>query len=124
MESLAHILVVDDHREIRDLLAKYLAKHGFRVSAAESAAKARRLLEASGGRVMPGTCGRTCTRWSLCLPAGPRTGNRAGHPAEGRMRGATDPPGSDSPDRAEGGLFLPRDRGSLASHASTHAGTA
>jgi DNA-binding NtrC family response regulator len=39
---------VDDHREIRDLLAKYLAKHGFRVSAAESAAKARRLLEASG----------------------------------------------------------------------------
>ena len=47
MESLAHILVVDDHREIRDLLAKYLAKHGFRVSAAESAAKARRLLEAS-----------------------------------------------------------------------------
>jgi two-component system OmpR family response regulator len=48
MESLAHILVVDDHREIRDLLAKYLAKHGFRVSAAESSAKARRLLEASG----------------------------------------------------------------------------
>jgi two-component system, OmpR family, response regulator len=48
MESLTHILVVDDHREIRDLLAKYLAKHGFRVSAAESAAKARRLLEASG----------------------------------------------------------------------------
>jgi two-component system OmpR family response regulator len=48
MESLAHVLVVDDHREIRDLLAKYLAKHGFRVSAAESAAKARRLLEASG----------------------------------------------------------------------------
>ena len=49
MESLAHILVVDDHREIRNLLAKYLAKHGFRVSAAESAAKVRRLLEASGG---------------------------------------------------------------------------
>jgi two-component system OmpR family response regulator len=34
--------------EIRDLLAKYLAKHGFRVSAAESAVKARRLLGASG----------------------------------------------------------------------------
>jgi two-component system OmpR family response regulator len=47
MESSAHILVVDDHREIRDLLAKYLAKHGFRVSAAETAAKARKLLEAS-----------------------------------------------------------------------------
>jgi two-component system OmpR family response regulator len=47
MESSAHILVVDDHREIRDLLAKYLAKHGLRVSVAESAARARRVLETS-----------------------------------------------------------------------------
>jgi two-component system OmpR family response regulator len=47
MESSAHILVVDDHREIRDLLAKYLAKHGFRVTAAETAARARKLLETS-----------------------------------------------------------------------------
>jgi two-component system OmpR family response regulator len=47
MEPSAHILVVDDHREIRDLLSKYLARYGFRVSAAESAARARRLLEAS-----------------------------------------------------------------------------
>jgi two-component system OmpR family response regulator len=47
MESSAHILVVDDHREIRDLLAKYLAKCGLRVSVAESAAKARRVLETS-----------------------------------------------------------------------------
>ncbi len=47
MDASAHILVVDDHREIRDLLAKYLAKHGFRVSIAETAARARRLLEAS-----------------------------------------------------------------------------
>ena len=35
MESSAHILVVDDHREIRDLLARYLARCGFRVSAVE-----------------------------------------------------------------------------------------
>ncbi|MGH6943179.1 MAG: response regulator [Geminicoccaceae bacterium] len=47
MEPSAHILVVDDHREIRDLLAKYLATHGFRVSAAESASKARKVLETS-----------------------------------------------------------------------------
>ena len=47
MEASAHILVVDDHREIRDLLAKYLARHEFRVSTAESAAKARKLLEVS-----------------------------------------------------------------------------
>jgi two-component system OmpR family response regulator len=47
MESSPHILVVDDHREIRDLLAKYLAKHEFRVSSAETAAKARKVLETS-----------------------------------------------------------------------------
>ena len=47
MDSSAHILVVDDHREIRDLLARYLARHQFRVSVAESAARARKVLEAS-----------------------------------------------------------------------------
>lgn len=47
METAPHILVVDDHREIRDLLARYLAKHGLRVGTAESAAAARRLLQAS-----------------------------------------------------------------------------
>jgi two-component system OmpR family response regulator len=48
MEGSAHILVVDDHREIRDLLARYLARHGLRVSVAENAARARRVLETSG----------------------------------------------------------------------------
>ena len=47
METSAHILVVDDHREIRDLLARYLARCGLRVSVAESAARARRILETS-----------------------------------------------------------------------------
>jgi len=32
-----HILVVDDHRDIRDLLARYLVRHGFRISVAENA---------------------------------------------------------------------------------------
>lgn len=45
MSESAHILVVDDHRDIRDLLARYLVKQGFRVSAAEDAAAARRLLK-------------------------------------------------------------------------------
>jgi two-component system OmpR family response regulator len=45
MESAAHILIVDDHRDIRDLLARYLSKNGYRVSTAESSAAARRLLE-------------------------------------------------------------------------------
>ena len=34
MERTPHILVVDDHREIRELLAKYLTRNGFRVSVA------------------------------------------------------------------------------------------
>ncbi|MDP6388978.1 MAG: response regulator [Alphaproteobacteria bacterium] len=45
MESSPHILVVDDHRDIRDLLARYLAKHEFRVSTAEDAAAARRVIK-------------------------------------------------------------------------------
>ncbi|MDX9860922.1 MAG: response regulator [Rhodospirillales bacterium] len=34
MESSLHILVVDDDREIRDLLGRFLGKHGYRVSTA------------------------------------------------------------------------------------------
>lgn len=46
MESTPHLLVVDDHRDIREPLARYLGKHGFRVSTAENAAAARRVLQA------------------------------------------------------------------------------
>ncbi|HEX5080016.1 MAG TPA: response regulator [Geminicoccaceae bacterium] len=45
MDTAAHILIVDDHRDIRDLLARYLARNGYRVSTAENSAAARRLLE-------------------------------------------------------------------------------
>src|SRR5262245_19626398 len=45
MESVPHIAVVDDHRDIRDLVGKYLSQHGFRISVAESGAALRRLLE-------------------------------------------------------------------------------
>ena len=44
-EPSPHILVVDDAREIRDPLAKYLAANGYRAQAAESAAVARRLMK-------------------------------------------------------------------------------
>lgn len=43
-----HILVVDDHRDIREQLARYLETHGYRASAAASAAEARRLIDTSG----------------------------------------------------------------------------
>jgi two-component system OmpR family response regulator len=46
-EPAPHILVVDDHRDIRETLARYLAKHGFRASVADGAASARRQLAAS-----------------------------------------------------------------------------
>ena len=47
MESAPHILVVDDHRDIRDLVAKYLTKHGLRVSTAEGGAALKRALKTS-----------------------------------------------------------------------------
>ncbi|HJM50217.1 MAG TPA: response regulator [Alphaproteobacteria bacterium] len=43
-EPLPHILVVDDHRDVREPLAKYLARSDYRVSVAEDAAAARRVL--------------------------------------------------------------------------------
>jgi len=47
METTPHILVVDDHRDIRDLVGKYLAKHGLRVTVAEGGVAMRRALKAS-----------------------------------------------------------------------------
>ena len=44
-ESGAHVLIVDDHRDIRDALSRYLQSNGLRVSTAESAAAARRVLK-------------------------------------------------------------------------------
>lgn len=45
MEPNPHIAVVDDHQEIRELVARYLGQHGYRVTVAESAAVFRKLLE-------------------------------------------------------------------------------
>ncbi len=40
----AHLLIVDDDERIRDLLKKFLMRHGFLVTAARDAAHARRVL--------------------------------------------------------------------------------
>jgi len=45
METTPHILVVDDHPEIRDGLSRYLDTHGFRTSPADSALAARRIIK-------------------------------------------------------------------------------
>ncbi|MEM7567876.1 MAG: response regulator [Pseudomonadota bacterium] len=63
-----HILVVDDTRDIRDLLARYLRRNGMRVSTAEGAAEARRTLAAAAidlavlDVMMPGEDGLSLTR--------------------------------------------------------------
>src|SRR5688500_15886496 len=49
MQGSAHILVVDDHREIRDLVSRALAKDGFRVSAAADGRAMRQVL--ADGRI-------------------------------------------------------------------------
>ncbi|PIB26686.1 DNA-binding response regulator [Amylibacter kogurei] len=64
----AHILIVDDDERIRGLLQKFLARHGYWVSAARDAAHARRLLEGLEfdlivmDVMMPGEDGVTLTR--------------------------------------------------------------
>ena len=68
MDRTPHILVVDDHREIRELLAKYLVKNGLRVSTANGGAEMRSALR--GGAIdlivldimMPGEDGLTLCR--------------------------------------------------------------
>lgn len=48
MANDPHIVVVDDHRDIRDLVGAYLSQHGFRVSVAESGTALRKVLERGG----------------------------------------------------------------------------
>ena len=68
MSDEPHILVVDDHRDIRDALAKYLARNGYRVSQADSAGTARRVLRDASidlcvlDIMMPGEDGLSLTR--------------------------------------------------------------
>src|SRR4051812_5015372 len=40
-DDAPHLLVIDDDRRIRDLLSRFLAQQGYRVSTAETAADAR-----------------------------------------------------------------------------------
>ena len=64
-----HLLIVDDDDRIRELLKEYLARAGFRVTAASSAAAARKLIEtldfdlAVFDVMMPGEDGFSLTRW-------------------------------------------------------------
>lgn len=68
MEKVPHIAVVDDHRDIRDLVGKYLQQQGYRVSTAENGTALRRLFERGAPDIvvldimMPGEDGLTLCR--------------------------------------------------------------
>jgi two-component system OmpR family response regulator len=44
MENTPHILIVDDDREIRDLLSRFLGRSGLRVSVAREEREMRKIL--------------------------------------------------------------------------------
>jgi len=68
MNEMPHILIVDDDREIRDLLARFLDKHGLRVSTAADGRDMKKALETRGidlvvlDLMMPGEDGLTLCR--------------------------------------------------------------
>ena len=47
MEASPHVLVVDDHRDIREPLGRYLERHDMRVTVVDGSAAARRALRAA-----------------------------------------------------------------------------
>lgn len=69
MEPTPHILVVDDDREIRDLLSRFLERHQIRVTAVRDAREARRAWPAGHYQLvvldlmLPGESGLDFARW-------------------------------------------------------------
>jgi two-component system OmpR family response regulator len=69
MDVLSHILIVDDDRDIRDLLARFLERNRFRVTAARDAREARRAWPNGHYHMvvldlmMPGESGLEFARW-------------------------------------------------------------
>jgi two-component system OmpR family response regulator len=67
--QLPHILVVDDDREIRELLARFLERQGFRVTAVRDAREARRIWPNGHFQLivldlmLPGESGLDLARW-------------------------------------------------------------
>jgi two-component system OmpR family response regulator len=68
MDGTQQILIVDDDREIRDLLSRFLGKHGYRTETASDGREMQRVLETARidlivlDRVLPGTDGLTLCR--------------------------------------------------------------
>ncbi len=68
MNHTAHILVVDDHADIRELVQRFLEKHGFTASTAENGTEMRKLMQTENfdlivlDIMMPGEDGLTICR--------------------------------------------------------------
>lgn len=68
MQNTSHILVVDDHQDIRDLVARYLTEHGYRVTTAKDGKAMKAVLSSSAvdlvilDVMMPGEDGLTLCR--------------------------------------------------------------
>ncbi|HOP15898.1 MAG: response regulator [Chromatiaceae bacterium] len=68
MDTQPHILVVDDHREIRELVQRFLVEHGLRVSVAANGVEMNKLLAGAAvdlvvlDLMMPGDDGLTLCR--------------------------------------------------------------
>src|SRR5271155_1623413 len=69
METMPHILIVDDDREIRDLLARFLERNRFRVTAVRDGREARRAWPNGNYQLvvldlmLPGEGGLEIARW-------------------------------------------------------------
>jgi two-component system OmpR family response regulator len=69
MESSPHILIVDDDREIRDLVQRFLRKNGFRVTSAANGREMRQALDDGHhdlvvlDLMLPGEDGLSLCRW-------------------------------------------------------------
>jgi two-component system OmpR family response regulator len=69
METMPHILIVDDDREIRELLARFLERNRFRVTAARDGREARRAWPLGNYQLvvldlmLPGEGGLEVARW-------------------------------------------------------------
>ena len=73
MEGPSHILLIDDDREIRELLSRFLEKHGLRVTSARDGREARRVWPAGRFQLvildlmLPGESGLDLARWFRSL---------------------------------------------------------
>ncbi|MEH0296158.1 response regulator [Agrobacterium sp. CCNWLW71] len=68
MQAAPHIVVVDDHSDIRDLVGQYLERHGYRVSLADGGSMLRKIIETDPAELivldvmMPGEDGLSICR--------------------------------------------------------------